>query len=163
MSKVKTIFNDEKRMLLGGASKTAAVIGIDVIFVRILLAFSFLFLEWEPTAVAYALVSAAFYFAERREIPSLPRKERKPRVKRGSVHDARTKLDARDRRMMAIDHHLSSVDNERLAREIEELREKVSARKAEPETPKEQAIEPAEDLGPLAEPEADATGIADQR
>jgi hypothetical protein len=41
---------------------------------------------------------------------------------RTSVHDMRTKLDANDRRMMAIDHHLNS-QNDELAREIEALRE----------------------------------------
>jgi hypothetical protein len=40
---------------------------------------------------------------------------------RPSVHDLRTKLDATDRRMMAIDHHLNS-QNDDLAREIEALR-----------------------------------------
>ena len=41
---------------------------------------------------------------------------------RTSVHDLRTKLDVNDRRMMAIDHHLNS-QNDELAREIEALRE----------------------------------------
>nr|WP_294170055.1 PspC domain-containing protein [uncultured Sphingomonas sp.] len=40
---------------------------------------------------------------------------------RHSVHDLRTKLDANDRRMMAVDHHLHS-QNDELAREIEALR-----------------------------------------
>ena len=40
---------------------------------------------------------------------------------RASVHDLRTKLDINDRRMMAIDHHLNS-QNDELAREIEALR-----------------------------------------
>lgn len=42
--------------------------------------------------------------------------------RRPSVHDMRTKLDASDRRRMAVDHHLSQ-NNEELAREIEALRE----------------------------------------
>jgi hypothetical protein len=41
---------------------------------------------------------------------------------RSSVHDLRTKLDVNDRRMMAIDHHLNS-QNDELAREIEALRQ----------------------------------------
>ena len=41
---------------------------------------------------------------------------------RASIHDMRTKLDVNDRRMMAIDHHLNS-QNDELAREIEALRE----------------------------------------
>ena len=42
--------------------------------------------------------------------------------KRASTHALRTELDETDRRMMAIDHHLNST-NEELAREIEALRE----------------------------------------
>lgn len=40
---------------------------------------------------------------------------------RTSIHDLRTTLDTNDRRMMAIDHHLST-QNDELAREIEALR-----------------------------------------
>jgi phage shock protein PspC (stress-responsive transcriptional regulator) len=39
-----------------------------------------------------------------------------------TVHAKRTELDEKDRRMMAIDHHLSK-QNDELAREIEALRE----------------------------------------
>jgi hypothetical protein len=39
-----------------------------------------------------------------------------------SIHDLRTQLDVNDRRMMAIDHHLNS-QNDELAREIEALRQ----------------------------------------
>ena len=41
---------------------------------------------------------------------------------RPSVHAMRTELDETDRRLMAIDHHLSTPNDE-LAREIEALRE----------------------------------------
>jgi hypothetical protein len=41
--------------------------------------------------------------------------------KRTSIHDLRNTLDASDRRMMAIDHHLNR-QNDDLAREIEALR-----------------------------------------
>ena len=40
---------------------------------------------------------------------------------RTSIRDLRTTLDASDRRMMAIDHHLNRP-NDDLAREIEALR-----------------------------------------
>jgi hypothetical protein len=43
------------------------------------------------------------------------------RPRRTSVHDVRTKLDETDRRLMAIDHHLHT-QNDELAREIEALR-----------------------------------------
>lgn len=42
--------------------------------------------------------------------------------RRASIHDLRTKLDATDRRLMAIDDHLHSADSDALAREIEALR-----------------------------------------
>jgi len=42
--------------------------------------------------------------------------------RRTSIHDLRTKLDATDRRLMAIDDHLHSADSDALAREIEALR-----------------------------------------
>jgi phage shock protein C len=42
--------------------------------------------------------------------------------RRASVHDVRTKLDATDRRMMAIDQHLHNSESDALAREIEALR-----------------------------------------
>ena len=42
---------------------------------------------------------------------------------RASIHSLRTELDATDRRMMAIDHHINSSKNHELAREIEALRE----------------------------------------
>ena len=132
MSDIKRIFNADKRVLLGGANEIATRLGIDVIFVRIAFAFSFLFIEWEPTLIAYLIVSAAFYFAARKEIPGLEKAERrlKRRQKVGSTHDLRTRLDTKDRRMMAIDHHLNSADSDKLAREIEELRGKVEAKKA---------------------------------
>ena len=49
--------------------------------------------------------------------------ERMAEVKRkASVHAMRTELDETDRRLMAIDHHLHT-QNDELAREIEALRE----------------------------------------
>jgi phage shock protein C len=42
---------------------------------------------------------------------------------RTSIHSLRTELDVNDRRMMAIDHHITTSKNHELAREIEALRE----------------------------------------
>jgi hypothetical protein len=42
-------------------------------------------------------------------------------MRKPTVHAMRTELDPTDRRLMAIDHHLNS-QNDELAREIEELR-----------------------------------------
>jgi hypothetical protein len=42
--------------------------------------------------------------------------------RRPSVHAMRTELDVTDRKLMAIDHHINS-QNDELAREIEALRQ----------------------------------------
>jgi hypothetical protein len=42
--------------------------------------------------------------------------------RRPTVHAMRTELDPTDRRLMAVDHHLNS-QNDELAREIEALRQ----------------------------------------
>jgi hypothetical protein len=43
-------------------------------------------------------------------------------TRRASIKDLREKMDTNDRRMMAVDHHLNSNQNDALAREIEALR-----------------------------------------
>jgi hypothetical protein len=43
-------------------------------------------------------------------------------ARKPTVHAMRTELDETDRRLMAIDHHINS-QNEQLAREIEALRQ----------------------------------------
>ena len=48
--------------------------------------------------------------------------ERMGEAPRASVKDLREKLDATDRRLMAIDHHLHNSESDALAREIEALR-----------------------------------------
>jgi hypothetical protein len=42
--------------------------------------------------------------------------------RKASVHSMRTEMDVNDRRLMAIDHHLNTPNDE-LAREIEALRQ----------------------------------------
>ncbi|WP_300974041.1 PspC domain-containing protein [Sphingomonas sp. LHG3406-1] len=48
--------------------------------------------------------------------------ERMGEQRRTTTHELRTKLDATDRRLMAIDHHLHNSESDALAREIEALR-----------------------------------------
>lgn len=48
--------------------------------------------------------------------------ERMSETPRASVKDLRDTLDAKDRQMMAIDHHLNNSQSDALAREIEALR-----------------------------------------
>ena len=100
---------------------------IDPTFLRIGFVAFALFIEWEIALIAYVAAGIYLHIQKRRGEARLERKsdfERMGEIGKGrsSVHDLRTKLDVNDRRMMAIDHHLNS-QNDELAREIEALRE----------------------------------------
>ena len=87
-----------------------------------------LLISWKLALIAYVAAGIYLHIQKKRgACAAIDRKsdfERMAEVGRGrtSVHDLRTKLDVNDRRMMAIDHHLNS-QNDELAREIEALRE----------------------------------------
>ena len=100
--------------------------GIDPTFIRIGVIAAAIFISFQWTLVAYAAIGLTLAIQKRRETGGDSRSEfermadvgkRKP-----SIHALRTELDVNDRRMMAIDHHLNS-QNDELAREIEALRE----------------------------------------
>ena len=119
--------NRRDKKLAGVCSTIGDVFNIDPTFVRVGLVAFAIFISWEMALVAY--IAAGLYFhiqknkARRRgERPSEFERMAEIGRSRASVHDLRTKLDVNDRRMMAIDHHLSS-QNDELAREIEALRQ----------------------------------------
>ena len=119
--------NRRDKKLAGACSTIGDMFNIDPTFVRIGLVAFAIFVSWEVAVVAY--IAAGLYFhiqtnkARRRgERPSEFERMAEIGRTRASVHDMRTKLDVNDRRMMAIDHHLST-QNDELAREIEALRE----------------------------------------
>ena len=118
--------NRKDAKLVGVCSTLGERFGIDPTFLRIgFVAFAIL-AEWEIALVAYIAAGLYFHFQKRKAERSGDRRsdfERMADIGRGraSVHDMRTKLDTNDRRMMAIDHHLNS-QNDELAREIEALR-----------------------------------------
>ena len=100
--------------------------GIDPTLIRIGVIAAAIFISFQWTLVAYAAIGLTLAIQKRRETGGDSRSEfermadvgkRKP-----SIHALRTELDVNDRRMMAIDHHLNS-QNDELAREIEALRE----------------------------------------
>ena len=119
--------NRRDKKLAGVCSTLGDVFNIDPTFLRIgFVAFAIL-IEWEIALIAYAAAGIYLHIQKKRGASTFDRKsdyERMADVGRGrtSVHDVRTKLDVNDRRMMAIDHHLNS-QNDELAREIEALRE----------------------------------------
>lgn len=111
------------RKLLGVCAGIGNSLNIDPTFVRIgfvavpLLTFVTV---WQALLVYFVcgLIGAAKTGKLRRRSDF----ERMEGGRRASVHDVRTKLDAADRRMMAIDHHLNNSQSDALAREIEALR-----------------------------------------
>lgn len=126
-------FSDRQRSkkLAGVASTFGEVFNMDPTFIRIAFVATFLLISWEVAVIAYLAGGIYLHLAKRaalrrngRTADPLERTEASPRA---SVHDLLTKLDASDRRMMAIDHHLNSAKNDELARSIEALREKDHA------------------------------------
>jgi hypothetical protein len=103
---------------------------IDPTFLRIGFIAGVFLISWEVALVTYAALGIYFTIQRKREVDGgrvghrsdFDRMEDVGKARRPSVHALRTELDATDRRMMAIDHHLTKTNDE-LAREIEALRE----------------------------------------
>ena len=119
--------NRRDKKLAGVCSTLGDVFNIDPTFVRIGFAATALLISWKLALIAY--VAAGIYLHMQRnkanrigERPSDFERMAEIGRRRTSVHELRTELDVNDRRMMAIDHHLNS-QNDQLAREIEALRE----------------------------------------
>jgi phage shock protein PspC (stress-responsive transcriptional regulator) len=112
--------------IAGVASTIGQMTGVDPTFIRIGFVAAAVLISFKFTLLAYALIG--IYFAVRknraatgdRRMSDFDRMElaaqRRPTT-HAMVHD----LDETDRRLMAIDHHINS-QNEELAREIEALR-----------------------------------------
>ena len=96
-------------------------------FVRLGFVAAAIFISWEMALIAYIGAGLYFHIQKNRARRFADRPSDFERMadigrRRTSVHELRTQLDVNDRRMMAIDHHLNS-QNDELAREIEALRE----------------------------------------
>ncbi|MFL6755592.1 MAG: PspC domain-containing protein [Sphingomicrobium sp.] len=113
--------------IAGVASTIGAMTGIDPTFVRIGFVAAAIFISFKLTLIAYAAIGIYLAVQKKRascsdrRMSDFDRMEevsrRKPTV-HAMVHD----LDETDRRLMAIDHHINS-QNDELAREIEALRQ----------------------------------------
>ena len=115
--------------IAGVCSTLGARMGIDPTFIRIAW-IAVPLLTHIPISVAlvvYAVVGIYLAMQKRRSatgerrMSDFDRMDLTPRRK-PTVHAMRTELDETDRRLMAIDHHINS-QNEELAREIEALRQ----------------------------------------
>ena len=121
--------NRRDKKLAGVCSTIGEAFAIDPTFVRVGFIAAAVLISWKLALVAY--VAAGIYLHvqrnqavrgyERRQASDFDRMEDVSRV-RPSIHAMRTQLDETDRRLMAIDDHINS-QNDELAREIEALRE----------------------------------------
>ena len=118
--------NRRDKKLAGVCSTIGDVFNIDPTFIRVGFAAAAILISWKLALIAYVAAGIYLHIQKNRVMRGKDRPsdfERMGEVGRGrtSVHDMLTKLDVNDRRMMAIDHHLNS-QNDELAREIEALR-----------------------------------------
>ena len=115
--------------IAGVCSTLGAKFGIDPTFIRIAwVAIPLLTpVDFTTAIIAYAIVGIFLAIQKKRAMTGdrhLSDFDRMDLVSKRTptVHAMRTELDETDRRLMAIDHHINT-QNDELAREIEKLRE----------------------------------------
>ena len=120
--------NRKDKKIAGVCSTLGDIFNIDPTVIRIGFVAAAILISWEMALIGY--IAPGIYLQVQRNRANRigePKSdfERMAESGRGrtSVHALRTELDATDRRMMAIDHHLNAHKNHELAREIEALRE----------------------------------------
>ena len=119
--------NRRDKKLAGVCSTLGDVFNIDPTFLRVGFAAVAVLVSWKLALIAYVAAGIYLHMQKNRVLRRRDRPTEFERMaeigrRRTSVHELRTELDVNDRRMMAIDHHLNS-QNDELAREIEALRE----------------------------------------
>jgi len=119
---------DRKDAKVAGVCSTiGAIAGIDPTFVRIAFVAAAIFTSFTWTVIAYAAIGLYLAVQKKRALTGERRMSDFDRMgdvvkRKPTVHAMRTELDVTDRRLMAIDHHINS-QNDELAREIESLRQ----------------------------------------
>ena len=115
--------------IAGVCSTLGRKFGIDPTFIRIAwVAVPLLTpLDFTTAVIVYAVVGIYLAIQRKREVESGRRMSEFDRMaevsrRKPTVHAMRTELDETDRRLMAIDHHINT-QNDELAREIEALRQ----------------------------------------
>ena len=113
--------------IAGVASTIGGMMGVDPTFVRIGFVAAAIFISFKLTLIAYAAIGIYLAVQKKKSMRTdrhLSDFDRMGQAaqRRPTVHAMRTELDETDRRLMAIDHHINS-QNDELAREIEALRQ----------------------------------------
>ena len=111
----------------GVASTIGNMTGIDPTIVRIGFVAAALFISFKLTLIAYAAIGIYFAVQKKKSVQGDRRMTDFDRMdqaarRRPTTHAMVNDLDQTDRRLMAIDHHINS-QNDELAREIEALRQ----------------------------------------
>jgi phage shock protein C len=119
---------DRKDAKVAGVCSTiGAKYGIDPTFVRIGFVAAAILLSFKFTLLAYAAIGIYFAVQKKRSMIGDRHMSDFDRMgdvakRKPTVHTMRTEVDETDRRLMAIDHHINT-QNDELAREIEALRQ----------------------------------------
>jgi len=113
--------------IAGVASTIGAMTGVDPTFIRIGFVAAAVFISFKLTLLAYAAIGIYLVVQKKRSAIGdrhLSDFDRMGQVgnRKPTVHAMVNDLDQTDRRLMAIDHHINS-QNDELAREIEALRQ----------------------------------------
>ena len=113
--------------IAGVASTIGAMTGIDPTFIRIGFVAAAIFISFKLTLLAYAAIGIYLAVQKKRSATGDRRMSDFDRMgeavrHRPTTHAMIHDLDETDRRLMAIDHHINS-QNDELAREIEALRQ----------------------------------------
>jgi phage shock protein PspC (stress-responsive transcriptional regulator) len=113
--------------IAGVASTIGAMTGVDPTFIRLGFVTAAIFVSFKLTLLAYAAIGIYLVVQKKKSLTGNSRMTDFDRMdqaarRRPTVHAMRTELDETDRRLMAIDHHINT-QNDELAREIEALRQ----------------------------------------
>jgi phage shock protein C len=110
----------------GVASTIGTMTGIDPTFIRIGFVAAAIFISFKLTLIAYAAIGIYLAVKKKRSMVDKSRMSDFDRMdlagRRPTTHAMVNDLEETDRRLMAIDHHINS-QNDDLAREIEALRQ----------------------------------------
>ena len=118
---------DRKDAKIAGVCSTlGGITGIDPTFIRVGFVAAAVLISFKLTLIAYAAIGLYLAVQKKRAVTGSHRMSDFDRMeqsarRRPTVHAMRTELDPTDRRLMAIDHHINS-QNDELAREIDALR-----------------------------------------
>ena len=101
--------------------------GVDPTFIRIGFVAAAIFISFKLTLIAYAAIGIYLAVQKKRSMTTDRRMSDFDRMgdvvqRRPTTHAMVNDMDETDRRLMAIDHHINS-QNDELAREIEALRQ----------------------------------------